>query len=283
MAEHRIRDTYSKDSNASSRSKLDDPCVKFFRWATDRLGDRDGIVCFVSNNGFLDQVAFDRMRKHLMQDFDRIDHLDLHGNFRRDPKIPGTTHNVFGIQVGVGITLAVRKKDAKARLRYYRVPEAWRKGEKLDFLSAGSIPWQDLAPDAGHTWLAAEHFSEYREFPAITEMFEFWSMGLNTARDATVYDFDQGRLAIRIKKLIEDDNLEADRHRRRLSGPHQVEQPIEGTSWQRPVCRVRRIENSTGVTTLRRRPNARADRAGADLPGCGSLSRYRSHRSGRGL
>jgi predicted helicase len=113
--------------------------VKFFRWATDRLEGRDGIVCFVSNNSFVDQIAFDGMRKHLMQDFTHIDHIDLHGNVRKNPKLSGTTHNVFGIQVGVGITVAVRCSGEK-RLRYHRVPESWRKEEKLAWLSAGPPP-----------------------------------------------------------------------------------------------------------------------------------------------
>jgi predicted helicase len=103
----RVHDTYARDSAATSKSKLDDAYVKFFRWATDRLDGRDGIVCFVSNNGFIDQTAFDGMRKDLLADFDRIDHLDLHGNVRRNPKLSGTAHNVFGIQVGAGITLAI--------------------------------------------------------------------------------------------------------------------------------------------------------------------------------
>ncbi len=133
VVDGRVRDTYGKDSKASSKSKLDDAYVKFFRWATDRLGERDGIVCFVSNNGFLDQIAFDGMRKHLAKDFQHIDHIDLHGNVRRNPKLSGTTHNVFGIQVGVGITLAVRKKGAAQRLRYHRVPETWRKAESWSF------------------------------------------------------------------------------------------------------------------------------------------------------
>jgi predicted helicase len=126
----RVHDTYSRDSTASSKSKLDDAYVKFFRWATDRLDGRDGIVCFVSNNGFIDQTAFDGMRKHLLADFDRIDHLDLHGNVRRNPKLSGTTHNVFGIQVGAGITLAVRKRGVARRLRYHRVPETWAEKRK---------------------------------------------------------------------------------------------------------------------------------------------------------
>ena len=61
--------------------------MKFFRWAIDRLQGRDGIVCFVSNNSFIDQIAFDGMRKHLLQDFTQIYHLDLHGNVRKNPKL----------------------------------------------------------------------------------------------------------------------------------------------------------------------------------------------------
>ena len=112
VIEKRIRETYAKDSKATNKNALSDVYVKFFRWAIDRLGDRPGIVCYVSNNSFVDQYAFDGMRKHLAKDFDQIYHLDLHGNVRQNPKISGTTHNVFGIQVGVGVTLAVRaRKD----------------------------------------------------------------------------------------------------------------------------------------------------------------------------
>ena len=131
--DRRIHETYAKDSKATNKNTLSDTYVKFFRWATDRLEGRDGIVCFVSNNSFVDQIAFDGMRKHLMQDFTQIDHVDLHGNVRKNPKLSGTTHNVFGIQVGVGITLAVRCRGEK-RLRYHRVPEIWRKEEKLVWL-----------------------------------------------------------------------------------------------------------------------------------------------------
>src|SRR5580700_3803813 len=151
VVDGRVRDTYAKDSKASSTSKLDDAYVKFFRWATDRLQGRDGIVCFVSNNGFIDQTAFDGMRKHFLQDFERLDHIDLHGNVRRNPKLSGTTHNVFGIQVGVGITLAVKKKGLPQQLRYYRVPEMWKKCEILNFVVREEIAWETLISDAQHT------------------------------------------------------------------------------------------------------------------------------------
>src|SRR5439155_24116061 len=98
------------------------------------------------------------MRKHLMQDFTCIDHIDLHGNVRKNPKLSGTTHNVFGIQVGVGITIAIRNSLNQTRtIYYYRVPEYWRKEEKLAFLkrkkSIIAIEWENLQPNKMYTWL----------------------------------------------------------------------------------------------------------------------------------
>jgi len=187
--------------------------VKFFRWATDRLAGRDGIICFVSNNGFVDQLAFDGMRKDLLQDFERVDHIDLHGNVRRNPKLSGTTHNVFGIQVGVGITLAVKKKGAGRRLRYHRVPELWRRREKLDFLAKGDVPWQKLIPDAENTWLVPEHADEYSGFLPVAAMFDLHTVGVKTNRDDVVYSWDQDRLAERMKRVIADYNAEVHRHK----------------------------------------------------------------------
>ena len=107
----RIRKTYAKDSKATNKNALSDAYVKFFRWATDRLGERDGIVCYVSNNSFVDAFAFDGFRKHALQDFDEVVHLDLGGNIRKNR--PGRSiGNVFDIRVGVGVTIAIRKRAA---------------------------------------------------------------------------------------------------------------------------------------------------------------------------
>jgi predicted helicase len=115
----------------------------------------------VTNNSFVDQIAFDGMRKHLLKDFNQIYHLDLHGNVRKNPKLSGTTHNVFGIQVGMGITVAVRSSQNQIRtLLYYRVPEDWRKTEKLAFLaekgSIVGIEWQELQPDEKYIYALCE-------------------------------------------------------------------------------------------------------------------------------
>ncbi|HUI79050.1 MAG TPA: type ISP restriction/modification enzyme [Bryobacteraceae bacterium] len=213
VVDGRIRDTYSKDSKATNKNALSDMYVKFFRWATDRLDGRDGIVCLVSNDSFVDQIAFDGMRKHLAADFQRIDQIDLHGNVRRNPKLSGTTHNVFGIQVGFGITLAVRNKGNTPRLRYHRVPEMWRKAEKLASLADGSVGWQTLTPDADQNWLVAKNSGEYSQFPKIEDLFDLHGAGLQTNRDETVYDWDRRKMAARMKRFVEDYNVEVHRHK----------------------------------------------------------------------
>ena len=91
----RITETYSQDSKATnSKTRSTDPYVKAIRWASNGL-EKEGVVAFVTNNGFLDGMAFDGMRKHLAQDFDAIYILDLGGNVRQNPKLSGTTHAMF--------------------------------------------------------------------------------------------------------------------------------------------------------------------------------------------
>jgi len=232
VVDKRVRDTYAHASSATLKNKLYDPYVKFFRWATDRLGGRDGIVCFVSNNSFIDQVAFDGMRKHLAEDFTAIYHADLHGNVRKNPKLSGTTHNVFGIQVGVGITLAVRKGASRpARILYERVPEKWRKEEKYDWLarscSVHGVSWRELHPDVQHTWLVAGDADEFAAFLPIGSkeakaaggldaetVFKLYSLGVSTNRDMVVYDFDRATLVERVRTFADDYNAEVDRYRR---------------------------------------------------------------------
>ena len=103
----RVRETYSQDSKATNKNALSDPYVKAIRWALDRIGD-EGVVAFVTNSGFLDGVAFDGMRRHLADDCSAIYILDMSGNVRKNPKLSGTTHNVFGIQVGVSINFFIK-------------------------------------------------------------------------------------------------------------------------------------------------------------------------------
>lgn len=90
--------TYAKASKATNKNALSDPYVKAIRWASDRISE-EGIIAFVTNNSFIEQIAFDGMRQQLEKDFDKMYVFDLGGNVRKNPKLSGTTHNVFGIQV----------------------------------------------------------------------------------------------------------------------------------------------------------------------------------------
>ncbi|MFN8498222.1 MAG: type ISP restriction/modification enzyme [Anaerolineae bacterium] len=231
--DRRVRATYAKDSRATNKNALADVYVKFFRWATDRLEERDGIVCFVSNNSFVEDTAFDGMRKHLLQDFTQVYHLDLHGNVRKNPKLSGTTHNVFGIQVGVGVTVAIRNRQNGVRvLRYHRVPEMWRKEDKLAYLAEAKdldgVAWRDLTPDAKQTWLTEGMQADYDDFLPIGSketkaargldaeaIFKEYGRGVATSRDDWAYDFSRDNLIKEISHFIESYNAEVDRWKRR--------------------------------------------------------------------
>ena len=164
----RIAETYAKDSKATLRNKLYDPYIKAIRWALDRIGD-EGVVAFVTNNSFLDGLAFDGMRKHLAADCDTIYVLDLGGNARKGLKVSDA--NVFGIRVGVSINLFVKNKESRSgapRIFYYRTDDLWNKKQKFDFLTecqhVGGIAWKPIQPDARHTWLTEGLHAEFDTF-----------------------------------------------------------------------------------------------------------------------
>jgi len=230
-----IKATYAKDSRATLKNKLYDPYVRFFWWAVDRLGDRDGIVCFVTNNSFcVDAIPFDGMRKEFEKQFTSIFHVDLHGNVRKNPKLSGTTHNVFGIQTGVGVTVAVRSRSrTTSAINYHRVPEPWRKEIKLRWLaerrSVGGIEWNHIAPDKNHDWILAESADEYSVFmplgmkdarlrdskdPNAASVFVRFGPGAKSNRDDIVYDFAAPTLLSRIEAMSEAYNTEVDRYKR---------------------------------------------------------------------
>ena len=228
----RVSQTYGKESKATLLRKLNDPYIKAIRWASDRIGG-EGIVAFVTNNSFIDGVTFDAMRRCLEHDFDAIYILDLGGNVRQNPKLSGTTHNVFGIQVGVSVTFFVKRRDTQsqkqASIYYARVDEFWRKQEKYDFLTEkvhlGNIEWEHIHPDARHNWLTKGIVREFDSFipigtkeaksskePNVETIFKTFSPGVNTARDTVVYDFDKNRLLSRVEQFCDNYNSEVYRY-----------------------------------------------------------------------
>ncbi|MGB8991020.1 MAG: N-6 DNA methylase [Desulfobaccales bacterium] len=227
MMDRHVSHTYGKASKATLLTKLKDPYVKAIRWATDRLHN-EGIVAFITNNSFVNEITFDGMRKHLENDFDSIYILDLGGNVRKNPKLSGTTHNVFGIKVGVSINLFIKngnENKRKANIYYASTDEWWRKEEKYNFLmqkeSIKNINWTEIKPDLKNNWLTegidkvfdtflsigtkADKISKKAEIQTI---FKKFSPGVNTGRDAVVHDFAKKSLKLRIKLFCDDYNVE---------------------------------------------------------------------------
>ena len=233
--ERRVSVTYGEASKATLLRKLADPYVKAIRYASDRIGD-SGIVCFVNNNSFVTEKTFDGMRKELGKDFDEIYVLDLGGNVRKNPKLSGSTHNVFGIQVGVSINLFVRLpnnkgKDArrKAKIYYHAVGGDWRKEQKYTFLEnkvdVDGIKWEKLTPDARGNWITNDSDEDFDSFLPIgtkeakakggtdVAIFKLYSLGVATNRDDWVYGFSPKEVTAKVQRMIANYNSEVFRYK----------------------------------------------------------------------
>lgn len=103
----RIKNTYIKNGTAQNQIVVYDMFTRFYRWSMDRLND-NGVIAFVTNRSFIDSRAFDGFRKSVQDEFDAIYIIDLKGDVRANPKIAGTTHNVFGIQTGVALAFFIK-------------------------------------------------------------------------------------------------------------------------------------------------------------------------------
>ena len=239
IMDERIAETYVKDSKATLRNKLYDPYVKAIRWASDRIGN-EGIVAFVTNNSFLNGIAFDGMRRHLADDFDAIYIIDLGGNARKGLKVSDA--NVFGIRIGVSINLFVKTKQNSSemsRIFYHRTDDLWNRKQKFDFLNEcqyiSDIKWKPIQPDARHTWLTEGLDPEFETFIPIGSkaaknrktqdgeaIFSLYSSGIVTSRDNLVYAFNLPLLQERVHTFIEIYNTTVDQKRR-----HDPKTPIE--------------------------------------------------------
>jgi predicted helicase len=247
----RVSETYGRDSAASLLAKLRDPYVKAIRWASDRIAKNgEGIVAFVSNNSFLTEIAFDGARKHLASDFESIYVLDLGGNVWKNTKLSGTTHNVFGIKVGVSISLLVRRREPRAnaaRIYYSRFDEYWRKEQKLDALDnfgkLDSVAWQEINPDDKNSWLTSAFHADFGSFIAIADreaktsrdmdqpvVFKSYSLGVATNRDDWMYADSAAALERRVETFIKNYNFEVLRYHSEVGTQVEVDEFINNDS-----------------------------------------------------
>jgi predicted helicase len=221
----RVSHTYGRDSAASNKNKLADPYVKSIRWASDKvLENGEGVVALVSNNSFVDEVTFDGVRKHLEADFDLIFVVDLKGNIRKDSMRDGISlgekHTVFGLSamVGVCISFFIKKKmPAPNQICYWETDFRATRAEKFGLLdNAGHVyelEMRVIHPDQKHNWITGGFKTEFDNFVPLgvrdstsiapQRIFRNFSLGLNSNRDAWVYNHNCAALRDNMEKSID--------------------------------------------------------------------------------
>jgi len=104
-----IKETYIKEGTAQNQIVVYDMYARFFRWASDRLG-QNGLIAFITNRSFIDAKAFDGFRKCIEKEFDAVYIVDAGGDMRSGD----TSGNVFDIRIGVAVMFLVRTRRDKA-------------------------------------------------------------------------------------------------------------------------------------------------------------------------
>jgi predicted helicase len=170
---------------------LQDDYVKFLRFAQWKIHKAGrGIVAMITNHGYLDNPTFRGMRQSLLQTFDEIYILDLHGNSLKRETAPdgGPDENVFDIRQGVAIGIFVKHGNPEKRGVYhadlYGLREekyAWL--DTHDLSTAGYQPITPVSPYYFFTPRQTQNLQAYQSWPSVTEIFLIKSVGIVTARD----------------------------------------------------------------------------------------------------
>lgn len=219
---------------------LNDDYVKFIRFAHWRIMQTGyGVLAFVTNHGYLDNPTFRGMRQSLLNDFDEIYILDLHGNSKKkETALDGSADkNVFDIQQGVAIGIFVKHRtntqgrcdfsrtvDIKsatkvAPTKIYHAHLFGERKSKYQWLAEHDIKntdWTTLKPQAPFYLFAPQNtdlLPEYNRGWKITEMMPVNGVGMTTARDSFAIDFDKDKLLKRIAAFKNSQLYDDDLHR----------------------------------------------------------------------
>jgi len=199
---------------------LQDDYVKFIsfgQWRIEHTGQ--GVLAFITNHAYLDNPTFRGMRQSLMNTFDEIYIVNLHGNVKKREVAPdgGRDENVFDIQQGVAIGILVKEEGNRAPCRV-RYADVWgqREGKygTLADTDIGLTEWVTLAPSSPFYLLVPlqeELLSEYQNGWKVTDIFPVNSVGIVTSRDDFVLDIDEvalrDRIAVFIATAVSDDEI----------------------------------------------------------------------------
>ena len=206
-----LQDYYEVDDHPLGERNpkwLQDDYVKFIRFGQWRIEEsRGGILALITNHSYLDNPTFRGMRQHLMQAFTDIYILDLHGNSRKKEVCPDGSkdENVFDIQQGVAIAIFLKDPNADSPARVWHADMWGLRKAKEAYLAEQireTITWTLLSPSSPMYLFvpqAGALASEYEEYPKVADVMLLHGVGMTTARDAMVIDFEQPEIIRRVE------------------------------------------------------------------------------------
>lgn len=232
----RIRSTYAEPSKATLAKGLYDSYVRAIRWASDRIGN-SGVVGFVTNAGFLEANTADGLRKALAEEFSNIYVFHLRGNARTAGELRRKEKdNVFGMgsRAPIAISLLVKNPDARqhGQIYFHDIGDYLSQADKLEkissFASIAGITeangWLTITPDQHGDWLN-QRDDRFGEYIALGDkkgdslkLFENYSQGVLTARDAWCYNASKPQLTTNITRMIGFYNSETSRFANAFAG-----------------------------------------------------------------
>ncbi|MCQ1947589.1 type ISP restriction/modification enzyme [Arthrobacter sp. zg-Y1116] len=226
-----ISATYANRSTATNKNTLYDSYIRGIRWASNRIKD-DGVIAFVSNGGFIDSNTADGIRKTFAAEFSRIFVYNLRGNQRTSGETSRREGGkIFGsgsrTQVAIAILIKNSAHVGSAEIFYRDIGDYLTRDQKLDILtvekSLGGTEWDRIYPNEHGDWVNRrdDRFDSYQPIgdkltkgkaktPAV---FENYSSGLKTNRDAWVYNFSSSKLKDNVSRMIETYEVERERYR----------------------------------------------------------------------
>jgi predicted helicase len=206
---------YKKDLNEKNIQPLSDDYIKFIRYAQhfiDKNGE--GILAYISNNSFIDGLIHRQMRKSLLESFDQIYILDLHGNAKKKETAPdgGKDENVFDIMQGVSINICIKHAEESSGLAKVHHSDVFGlrqdKYELLQNNGLDSLPWQVLECRAPEFFFVPKDFAVQEAYEmefSVNNLFPLNSSGIKTHRDHLVIDMDKEVLSKRMAIFFADD------------------------------------------------------------------------------
>lgn len=189
-----IMEVYKQDLNEKNIQPLSDDYIKFIRMGETYIEkNNEGILAYISNNSFLGGVIHRRMRQHLMQTFDKIYTIDLHGNAKKKESAPDGSkdENVFDIQQGVSINIFIKtgKKQPNELAKVYHTELMGLRENKFDYLNnheIDNVEFMELQPVEPYYFFVPKDFnaqSDYDKGFKIDELFKINTSGVKTHHD----------------------------------------------------------------------------------------------------